>query len=142
MRSEIDYVIRREDPQTVRARACTVSLTVKDLDASLTWYRDIAAFMIDETWERDGKVVGATLKAGSCELWMSQDDGKKGWDRSKGEGVSITFTTSQDIDMLADGMKSRGSTLEMAPTDMPWGARMFTVRDPDGFKISFMKENG
>ena len=41
MRSEIDFVIRREDPQTFRARACTVSLTVKDLDASIKWYRDM-----------------------------------------------------------------------------------------------------
>ncbi|HVX89532.1 MAG TPA: VOC family protein [Gemmatimonadales bacterium] len=142
MPTDIPFTPRREDPQTVRARACTVSLTVKDLDASLRWYRDIAAFMIDETWERDAKVVGATLKAGDVELWMSQDDGKKGWDRAKGEGMSMTFTTTQDIDMLANGMKSRGSKLEMEPTDMPWGARMFTVRDPDGFKISFMKENG
>lgn len=140
MRSELEYVIRREDPQTFRARACTVSLTVKDLDASLKWYRDIAAFMIDETWDRDGKVVGATLKAGGIEVWMSQDDGKKGWDRVKGEGISVTFTTTQDLDMLAAGMKARGGKLASEPTDMPWGARMFHVVDPDGFKLAFMKE--
>ena len=142
MRSELDYVIRREDPQTFRARAVTVSLTVKDLDASIKWYRDIAAFMVDETWERDGKVVGATLKAGGIEVWMSQDDGKKGWDRAKGEGISITFTTTQDLDMLASGIKSRGGVLASEPTDMPWGARMFQIVDPDGFKLAFMKEEG
>ena len=142
MRSELDYVIRREDPQTFRARAVTVSLTVKDLDASIKWYRDIAAFMVDETWERDGKVVGATLKAGGIEVWMSQDDGKKGWDRAKGEGISVTFTTTQDLDMLAAGIKSRGGTLASEPTDMPWGARMFQIVDPDGFKLAFMKEEG
>lgn len=142
MRSELDYVIRREDPQTFRARAVTVSLTVKDLDASIRWYRDIAAFMVDETWEREGKVVGATLKAGGIEVWMSQDDGKKGWDRAKGEGISVTFTTTQDLDMLADGIKSRGGVLASEPTDMPWGARMFHVVDPDGFKLAFMTEEG
>lgn len=142
MRSELDFVTRREDPQTFRARAVTVSLTVKDLDASIKWYRDIAAFMIDDTWERDGKVVGATLKAGGIEVWMSQDDGKKGWDRAKGEGISITFTTTQDLDMLAAGIKSRGGVLASEPTDMPWGARMFHVVDPDGFKLAFMKEEG
>ena len=140
MRSELDFVTRREDPQTFRARAVTVSLTVKDLDASIKWYRDIAAFMVDETWERDGKVVGATLKAGGVEVWMSQDDGKKGWDRVKGEGISVTFTTAQDLDMLAAGIKSRGGVLASEPTDMPWGARMFHVVDPDGFKLAFMKE--
>jgi uncharacterized glyoxalase superfamily protein PhnB len=142
MPADIPFTPRREDPQTVRARACTVSLTVKDLDASLKWYRDIAAFMIDETWERDGKVVGATLKAGDVELWMSQDDGKKGWDRVKGEGISVTFTTAQDVDMLATGITSRGGKLESGPADMPWGARMFHIKDPDGFRLAFMRENG
>lgn len=142
MRSELDFVTRREDPQTFRARAVTVSLTVKDLDASIKWYRDIAAFMVDETWERDGKIVGATLKAGGIEVWMSQDDGKKGWDRAKGEGISVTFTTTQDLDMLAAGIKSRGGVLASEPTDMPWGARMFHVVDPDGFRLAFMKEEG
>jgi uncharacterized glyoxalase superfamily protein PhnB len=141
MSSNIPFTPSREDPQTFRARSTTASLTVKDLEASLKWYRDVAAFMIDETWDRDGTVVGATLKAGDIELWLSQDDGKKGLDRAKGEGFSLTFTTSQDLDMLANGIKSRGGKLEMEPTDMPWGARMFTARDPDGFKLGFMREN-
>ena len=137
---DIDYVPKREEPLTFRARASTASLTVKDVAKSVAWYRDIAAFLVDETWEREGKVVGATLKAGDVELWLAQDDGAKGWDRAKGEGISLTFTTVQDIDMLARGMKERGATLESEPADMPWGARAFRVKDPDGFKLAFSKE--
>lgn len=137
---EIPYMPKREEPVTFRARATTPSLTVKDLPRSIAWYRDVAAFLVEETWERDGKVVGATLKAGEIELWLTQDDGAKGWDRAKGEGISLQFTTVQDVDMLAQGMKERGAALEGEPADMPWGARVFRVKDPDGFKLAFSKE--
>jgi uncharacterized glyoxalase superfamily protein PhnB len=46
----------------------------------------------------------------------------------------------QDVDMLARGMKERGGALMSEPADMPWGARMFMVKDPDGFKISISRE--
>jgi uncharacterized glyoxalase superfamily protein PhnB len=137
---DIDYVPKREEPLTFRARATTASLTVKDLSKSIAWYRDIAAFLVDETWERDGKVVGATLKAGDIELWLAQDDGAKGWDRAKGEGISLQFTTVQDVDKLARAMKERGATLDSEPTDMPWGARAFRFRDLDGFKLAISRD--
>jgi uncharacterized glyoxalase superfamily protein PhnB len=100
----------------------------------------IAAFLVDEEWEREGKVVGVSLKAGDIELWLAQDDGAKGWDRAKGEGISLNFNTAQDVDMLATGMKERGGVLDSEPTDMPWGARSSRVRDPDGYKLSISKE--
>ena len=36
---------------------------------------------------------------------LNQDDGKRGWDRVKGEGVSFMFTTAQDIDRVAARIK-------------------------------------
>lgn len=131
---------KREEPETFRARAVTVSLTVNDIQKSIVWYRDIAAFVIDETWEQDGKLLGATLKAGSVQLWLAQDDGGRGVARPKGEGFSLTFTTVMDVDKLASDMQSRGAVLDSAPADMPWGARSFRVRDPDGVKLSFSKD--
>ncbi len=140
MSAEIPFVQKREEPVTFRARAATISLTVNDLQKSIAWYRDVAAFLVDEEWKRDGKVVGVSLRAGDVELWLAQDDGAKGWDRQKGEGFSVQFTTVQDIDMLARGIKERGGVLESEPTDMPWGARAFRVKDPDGFKLAFSKD--
>jgi uncharacterized glyoxalase superfamily protein PhnB len=124
-------------PESFRARALTASFTVKDLQKSLTWYRDVVGFTVDEQYERDGKVVGVVLKAGDIEMLINQDDGAKGWDRVKGEGCSLMFTTIQDVDALAKRIVSKGGTLVTEPTDMPWGARMFRVADPDGFKLVF-----
>jgi uncharacterized glyoxalase superfamily protein PhnB len=53
----------------------------------------------------------------------------------KGEGFSLYFTTTQNVDELASHIESNGGTLETQPADMPWGARVFQVVDPDGFRI-------
>jgi lactoylglutathione lyase len=132
-----DIQTPRAVPESFRARALTASFTVNDLGKSLAWYRDIVGFTVDEQYEREGKVVAVTLKAGDIELLINQDDGAKGLDRVKGEGFSLMFTTIQDVDLLAQGIVARGGKLATEPTDMPWGARMFRLQDPNGFKLVF-----
>ena len=126
----------RAEPESLRGRALSASLTVKDLAQSLAWYEGIVGFTIDQKFERDGKVMGALLKAGDVRLVVGQDDGAKGWDRIKGQGMSLTMTTVQNIDEIAKRIKERGGVLESEPADMPWGARMFRVKDPDGFLLT------
>ena len=112
------------------------SLTATDLEKSLAWYTNVLGLTIDQKYERDGKVVGAALKAGSVRILLNQDDGAKGWDRVKGDGFALQITTVQSVDEIAKRIKDSGGTLETEPADMPWGARVFRVRDPDGFKLS------
>jgi uncharacterized glyoxalase superfamily protein PhnB len=120
---------------SLRASALSVSLTVKDIQKSLAWYRDVAGFTVDRQVERDGKLRSVALRAGEARISINQDDGAKGWDRVKGEGFSLQLTTTQSIDAIAKGIKERGGTLDSEPADMPWGVRMFRMRDPDGYKF-------
>jgi uncharacterized glyoxalase superfamily protein PhnB len=76
------------------------------------------------------------LKAGDVQISINQDDGAKGWDRVKGEGFSLRITTDQSVDEIAKRIKELGGTLDSEPADMPWGVRMFRLRDPDGFKLA------
>ena len=69
-------------------------------------------------------------------ILINQDDGAKGRDRVKGAGFSLQFITVQDIDDLAAEIRARGGTLDSEPADMPWGARVFRMLDPDGFKLT------
>lgn len=126
----------RSEPESLRARELMVSLTVKDLKASLAWYTDVVGFTVDKRHEREGTLVAASLKAGAVQLLIGQDDGKKGWDRVKGEGMSFQITTAQDVDAIAARIKAAGGALENEPTTMPWGARAFRLKDPDGFMIA------
>ena len=122
-----------------QATSLAASLTVKDVAASINWYTDVVGFTIDQKYERDGKLAGAAFTAGGVRLMVNQDDGKKGWDRTKGEGMSLMITTTQDVDALARRITSHGGRLESEPKDMPWGMRVFRVEDPDGFKIAFAR---
>lgn len=118
-----------------QAVALTASLTVKDLAKSLAFYQDAVGFAIDQKHEREGKLMAISLRAGDVRLLITQDDGARGWDRSKGEGMSLQLTTNQSIDGVAQRIKEHGGTLESEPMDMPWGVRAFRLKDPDGFKL-------
>jgi len=124
------------DTAEFRGRALSASLTVKDLEKSLAWYCDVLGFSVDRRHEREGKLVAVSLQAGDVRILLGQDNGAKGWDRIKGEGFSMQITTDQDIDALARRIKEHGVELETEPVDTPWGARVFRVRDPDGFRFA------
>ena len=90
-------------------------------------YRDAVGFTVSQQHTRDGRGLAISLKAGSVELLIGRDDGAKGWDRVKGEGLSLQISTTQNIDELAARIKANGGTLTTEPTDMPWGVRAFRV---------------
>jgi uncharacterized glyoxalase superfamily protein PhnB len=122
--------------ETLQATMLAVSLTVKDLAKSLDWYQNVLGFAVDRRIEREGKLRAIALKAGSVRLSINQDDGAKGWERIKGEGFSLRISTEQNIDEIASRIKKQGGVLDSEPADMPWGARIFRLKDPDGFRIS------
>jgi uncharacterized glyoxalase superfamily protein PhnB len=117
------------------ARSFGASLTVRDLSASVMWYRDVLGFTVEREYQRDGSVFAVTLRAGAAELLLGQDNGAKGLDRAKGEGFSLQLTTAQDIDQIAARIRGGGGALETEPADM-WGKRAFRLRDPDGFRFT------
>ncbi len=131
-----DAQTTRAEPQSFRGRSLAVSITATDLQRSITWYTEVVGFTLDQKFERDGRLMAARVKAGDVALLLGQDDGQKGWERSKGEGMSMQIETGQDIDTVANGIVQRGGTLETPPADMPWGVRVFRITDPDGFRLS------
>ena len=107
-----------------------LSLTAKDLLQSVAWYRDVLGFTVDNVREHDGKPAAASMRSGTARIFLNQDDGGRGWERVKGEGVSITFDTAQDVNAIAERIKSKGWRLAMEPADMPWGVRHAPGRGP------------
>jgi uncharacterized glyoxalase superfamily protein PhnB len=132
---------KRPESGALSMTSASPGFTVNDLDKSLTWYRDVVGFVVDERWERDGKLAGVSLQAGKVTFMIGQDDWKKGRDRRKGEGFRLYCETTQDVDALAAKIKARGGTLDEEPRDTPWGSRDFSLTDPDGFKLTIGKES-
>lgn len=113
------------------------SLTCKDIDASIRFYRDAVGFAVGESYEHEGRVVAAVVGAGDCRIVLNQDDGKLGWDRIKGQGfyLQINVKAAADVDAAAARVKAAGGALLDEPADRPWGVRMFQFKDLDGFKL-------
>jgi len=126
-----------DKPAVINATNLGCSLTCKDLDASIRFYRDAIGFAVVQLFEHQGKPVAAVLVAGDCRLILNQDDGQLGWDRIKGQGfyLQINVPSPADVDAAAERIKATGAALLDEPSDRPWGARMFQVRDLDGFKL-------
>lgn len=126
----------------LHADALSASLTVRDVSVSKAWYRDVLGFTVDREMERDGKVSSVGVSAGAVRFLLNQDNGAKGFDRQKGLGFSMMLTTSQSIDAVAARVRAHGGTLDSEPADMPWGARVFRVTDPDGFAYAITSPIG
>ena len=56
---------------------------------------------------------------------------------AKAGRLSLTLKSAvESVDEIEKRIKELGGTLDSEPADMPWGVRMFRLRDPDGFKFA------
>ena len=131
---------RKSERETLRLRATNPIFTVTDLERSIRFYSDVLGFVVSDRYHgSDGALQGVMLKAGVCELGLSQDDWAKGRDRQRGVAVRIWCTTAQDIDALAQRIKARNYPLTQEPRDESFGGRSLTLDDPDGFHLSIYR---
>jgi predicted lactoylglutathione lyase len=128
----------RQQPESLRLRSIMPSFTVNDIQRSTAWYCDGLGFFVAERWEEGGRLQGVMLKAGACQLGLSQDDFSKGRDRSKGVGFRLWCETAQDVDSIAKRLRAFGGTIVEEPGDR-WDTYGFTAQDPDGFKITITR---
>jgi uncharacterized glyoxalase superfamily protein PhnB len=129
--------ITQEIMSSLNATTLGASLTCKDIEASIKFYRDTIGFAVPQTMEREGKVVAAVAVSGNITIVLNQDDGKLGWDRTKGQGfyLQINVASAADVDAAAARVKASGATLLSDASDRPWGVRMCQFLDLDGFKL-------
>ena len=131
---------RHSKRETLRLRSIEPSFTVSDLERSVQFYSDVLGFVVGERYtDADGVLRGARLKAGICQLGLSQDDWAKGRDRQRGVAVRIWCTTAQDIDALAAKVTAGGGRITQEPTDESWGGHSLSVDDPDGFHLTIYR---
>jgi uncharacterized glyoxalase superfamily protein PhnB len=138
-RPAVQRVPKRRQPESLRLRHISPSITCNDMDKSIAWYRDVLGFTVGERWEEHGRLLGIQMKAGTCDLMLGQDDFAKGRDRKKGEAMRLWFATTQDLEDLVARVKAHHVPLDHELQTLDWGDRAFAITDPDGIKLTIIE---
>ena len=114
---------------------------VYDMRASVAFYTDKLGFELNETYEPDGHLYWASLKRDGVEIMLNacwEDDERTDRVdpvRVKGHNDAELYFHCDDVDAIYQELKGRGANVQ-APTEQH-GRREVTIKDPDGFHLSF-----
>jgi len=118
-----------------------VVIKVADYRKSFEFYHDILGLKLATSWQRKDS-WGALFSAGAGKveiIWFPSGDGLADCnyiiERKK---IAIDFEVN-DIDILFTRLSGDGVRVVEEPHDVPWGLRVFSVRDPDGAVVSFIQ---
>ena len=121
---------------TAQCPGVSPNIPVRDVEASLSFYRDVLGFEQDVGNPDYGYVL---VRRVPCMIALGQTD--------RPEALSATATTIQaqiwveDLDAVWDEVAPRLAELPQgrvrAPFDQPYGTREFHIKDPDGFLMLF-----
>ena len=114
-----------------------VRLAVRDVAASARGYEQALGFRSVYALPRaDGMQVMNHIRLGRYQDLMLVADMPGATESSKGQGVVINLTLDRDVDNLAQQARSASAKVK-GPTNTQWNTRELTVRDPDGYLLTF-----
>jgi len=110
-------------------RSAAPVFPVADVNAAVRWYADVLGFEpLHVNADPDGTANYAIVRLGEVQVHLLQNGFEDEPMRSPAEAM---FTMSGDINALEARLKRRGLAFSREIEDQPWGARDFTVLDPD-----------
>ena len=133
--------------ETRRNNTIAPSIRVKNMQKSLDFYTKTLGFQTtDKLTRQDGKIAHASVGFDSPLLMLSPVEyvrtpqTKEDLAKNKlGVGVEfyIGMNGSRKLDEFFTEVKAKGITVINEPKTEFWGDRLFTVKDPDGYALTF-----
>jgi len=115
---------------------CHVTLSVKDMEASLRFYQDITGLEVKRRFTAGPDTEITFLGSGNTELELIRDGAHNGVD--PGKGISLGFAAGSLEDTIAllreKGYETDGAIISPNPH-----VSFFIARDPDGYIVQFVK---
>jgi catechol 2,3-dioxygenase-like lactoylglutathione lyase family enzyme len=116
-------------------------LSVRDLPASLRFYRSVLGFELVESLGPAATPYWAYVKNGTAELMLTHGRGPSlagGGGFPPNGGIFLYFypVSVAELELLHADLSSQGQPVsDLETTD--YGHRFFSLRDPDGYTLSF-----
>ena len=119
----------------------TAELHVRDLDASVAYWRDVLGFEVSRH-DPDFAVLFDRSSSGDAMVMLapSHEDTPelRPGDPERGLGLHLRVTVD-DVDAHFERARAAGAEIIFAPTDQPYGLRDYMLRVPDGFYVRFAR---
>ena len=107
-------------------------LPVTDVDAALTYYRNVLGFSVEgRHQDKSGNVVFGSVLCGGANFYFSKSNGLP--------SVARCWVFVDEVDALCAAFGSRGARITEGVEDKPWGYRQFTVEDLNGHLLTFFR---
>jgi uncharacterized glyoxalase superfamily protein PhnB len=118
-------------------QSCRPLLNVIDCARSVVFYRDVLGFSVADTFEADGALAWALLKAGAAELMLNQN-GRTGTERHARAGYTdvVLYFQVASVHALHHELVRHGVT-PSEPEAQAYGVDEMYLRDPDGYELAF-----
>ena len=109
------------------------SLRYADPDAAMEWLERTLGFERREHYrDESGNLVHAELSLGPAIVMLSAAAAGREPFRSLPAGGTLVYCGVDEVEALHDRARDAGADIALELTDTDYGARDFTVRDPEG----------
>ena len=112
----------------MRTRLDHVRANVTDLGRAVEWYTSVLGFEVESLWPPDQPNYAHFTSSGGATFAVMEAEGR---------GARFNFTVD-DPDALWAEVKDRVTVVEPL-FDTAYGTRKFTIADPDGNELGFVR---
>ena len=112
----------------VHTRLEHVRANVSDLARAVTWYTEVLGFEVETYWPPDRPNYAHFVTATGATFAQME---------AEGQGARFNFTVD-DPDALWERLRDQVTVIESL-FDTPYGTRKFTLADPDGNELGFVR---
>jgi len=118
-----------------------VVLKVKDYKTSFEFYHDKLGLNLLSSWQREDS-WGALFNAGPATveiIWFPSGEGLEDCNYTPERSKFDLFFDAGDVNILYKRLLDKDIEVVKEPYDAAWGYRLFKIKDPNGFMVSFME---
>lgn len=115
---------------------CWATISVKDMEASLTFYKDIVGLKENRRFKAGPGIEIAFLGEGETQIELKSS--AQAGEINMGADISLGFEVAS-VDELMAGLKEKGIAIHSGPFSPSPHNKFFYVLDPNGLKIQFVE---